>query len=196
MVMGETGTGKTFLASRILSRRDYIISLKSKADKTEIPGRIIRYARDMADVKEKTFTLYPQYYRQAWEFYQALEAVWKQNHWTVYIDELYYLETQLKLGRWINRLLTQGRSKGITVVTGVQRPAFVSRFAITQSTHVISFQQDGDDAKRIAQSTSERLKNAIGNLGKHEFIWYYRPERKMVKGKAQNLQDGKWEVVG
>ena len=49
----------------------------------------------------------------------------------------------------MERLLTQGRSKGISVVTGMQRPARISRFALSESTHTIAFFLEGRDRKLI-----------------------------------------------
>lgn len=141
----------------------------------------------MKDVRNKRFVLYPSYQQQRAEFAQALELVWRQSGWCVNIDELWYIDRNLKLGPFVERLLTQGRSKDITVVCGMQRPVQVTRFAISQATHVLCFFQEGRDLKTVTEATSPRLEKPISQLKSHEFVWYYRPTRQIWAGKAQDL---------
>ena len=105
------------------------------------------------------------------------------------LDETYYLVNMLKLEPYINRLLTQGRSKRITVIAGMQRPAWISRFALSQSTHAFIFVCEGRDTKTIAQALSPRLADVVSELRKHEFVYFHRPSRSIRRGYAQNLSD-------
>lgn len=85
-------------------------------------------------------------------------------------------------------LLTQGRSKGISVVTGMQRPVGVTRFAISQASHVLCFSQEGRDLKTVIEATSPRLAGPISQLERYEFVWYNRPTREIWRGKLQDLK--------
>ena len=119
-----------------------------------------------------------------------MEEVWKQGGWTLYLDELFYL-TRLGLTPLIDRLLTQGRSKGITVVSGMQRPVSVTRYAVSQATHIIAFQQEGRDAKTLREFGGESLyRDLTSGLRRHEFVWFHRPSRKTFIGKVQDLEGG------
>lgn len=138
--------------------------------------------------------LSPSYDRQQDEIALALERVWRQGGWTVYIDELFYLTDMLGLSAFVTRLLTQGRSKGISVVVGMQRPVLVTRFAISEATHIISFNLDGRDVKTMSEAASTKFAKVGATLRKHEFAWMYRPnvaepdERKwLFRGFAQDL---------
>lgn len=131
--------------------------------------------------------LYPRYENQAEEFARALDIVWKQGGWTVYLDELFYLD-KLGIRLFIERLLTQGRSKGISVISGMQRPVFVTRFAIGESSHVVSFGLEGRDAKLIGEVASPKLTPIVQQLVRHEFVWYDVPHRKYWRGKYQELE--------
>lgn len=51
----------------------------------------------------------------------------------VYIDEAYAFHKGTSFGPGLNQLLTRGRSRGITTLLGVQRPAFVNRAVFTES---------------------------------------------------------------
>lgn len=123
------------------------------------------------------------------EITQAYRRVWTQGAWSVYNDELYFIENVLKLKSQNDVLLTQGRSKGITVVMGFQRPVGISRFAMSSATHFIAFRQDGRDVKTIVDATSTMLKEPLLSLDKYEFVWYYRPRRQFWRGKLEDLLD-------
>jgi hypothetical protein len=100
------------------------------------------------------------------------------------IDETHYVDTELKLRPLINRLLTQGRSPGyISMICGMQRPTGTTRFAIGESTHVISFGLEGRDAKILEQASSPALGKVVTDLGVHELAWYAVPYRKIWRGK-------------
>lgn len=186
-VVGNTGSGKTRLISYVLGTRRYTISLKSKADNTKILGKHVKLDKDLSDPRYERFVLDPAYAAQRVEFARSFERVWRENSWTMYIDELFAL-TQIKLTPYIDRALTQGRSKNISVVTAMQRPVAVTRFAISQATHIIVFNQEGRDLKTITEITSPRLAEPIAALKRHEFIWYYVPERTWWSGRLQELQ--------
>lgn len=152
----------------------------------KLPGRLIRKASGINDIRYDRFLLDPIYESQGHEFASVFEEVWASGGWTVYLDELYYL-TQIGLTPHINRLLTQGRSMGITMVTGMQRPTGITRFALSQSSHVLVFAQEGRDAKTIGEATSPRMVEAVEELREHEFAWYHRNSRQIWKGKLQDL---------
>lgn len=132
--------------------------------------------------------LSPKYERQRIEFYQALDRAWKQGGWTVYVDELFYLDDKLHLREPVDRLLTQGRSKKLSIVTGMQRPSLVTRFAISQATHVITFIAEGRDAKILGEATNKSVEEAVQKLGRHQFVWHYRPTRENWIGRYQDLE--------
>lgn len=174
-IIGQTGTGKTTLARAILDTRTYLLALQSKERaKVEYGGIRVKRARDMDRLTATRVELRPPYERQYEEFATALIKAYHQGGWTIYLDELYYLD-QLGLSPFIDRILTQGREDKLTIVSGMQRPVKVTRFAISQSTHVVSFHLEGRDAKTLADATTPRLEEIVSDLGEHEFVWYKQP---------------------
>jgi hypothetical protein len=138
--------------------------------------------------------LRPRYEQQGKEFLEALDNVWKDGGWTVAVDELYYLDQELRLRAPINRLLTQGRAPGrISVCTGMQRPSIVTRFAIGEATHVITFKVEGRDAKILRDATSARVADAALQLPRHHFAWYHVASGALWAGK---LDLGTGKLVG
>lgn len=137
----------------------------------------MRTAKAISDTRHDSFTLNPAYEDQRREFARAYELVWKQGSWTTYVDELFYQSERLHLGEPIERLLTQGRSKNISVAVGMQRPARISRFAISESTHVLAFHLEGRDARELSHATSRAMEDAVIGLPEHYFAWFRRPNR-------------------
>lgn len=175
-VIGQTGQGKSTVIEWLLKQRQYVLILKSKPDDIEYEGtRLVKTVGSLRSQRHWRWVLEPTYSNQATEFEKAYDLVWREGGWTLDIDELFYHDTQLKLREPINRLFTQGRSKGISVVCGMQRPASVTRFAVGESTHVLSFQLEGRDASIFRDATSSRAAEAVQSLQRHEFVWYRRP---------------------
>lgn len=189
-VIGETGSGKTMLISALIRTRKYVISLKSKSDETKLPGQLVRTAKDIDNPRYTRFVLHPSYDRQRYEFAQVLDRVWKQGGWTVNIDELYQIDSLFRLGPFVNRLLTQGRSEHISVVCGMQRPVSVTRFALSQAAHVIVFAQEGRDLKTVIDATTPRMDAAVKGLKRYQFAWYSRRDSEIWVGKLQDLLKG------
>lgn len=189
---GDTGSGKTTLANVLLHARGYTLALRSKSDDAPLPGARIRSASEFGvhpDINR--YLLDPPYEKQLPAFWNALETVWKQGHWTVYFDELFYLNQlksgEHKLGDRVDRLLTQGRSKKITVICGMQRPVQVSRFALSQCTHMVSFSGEGRDIMILKDVAGKEFADTVADLKRYEFAWFYRPERKVWRGRVQDL---------
>lgn len=198
-VAGRTGSGKSTLMSHLLTTRRYVLVLKTKPDRVTYPGfKTMAKARAMDDPRNERLVLYPRYEEQQEQIGLALERVWTQGGWTVYADELFYLTKMLGLGLLWERLVTQARSKGVSCVSGMQRPVQVTRFAISESTHVLSFFLEGRDAREtMAQAASPVLADATRQLQKFQFAWFYQPNvgsqvvtDKLWVGRLQDLERG------
>lgn len=156
-------------------------------------GKKVRAWKDVSDPRIAHWILEPKYEHQWREAKAMFEDTWREKGWLVCIDELYYVITQLRLEQQVNRGLTQGRSKKQTYVCGMQRPVHVTRFALSQSSHIIVFQQDGRDATTIGDAAGGKpFAQAIMTLNRHEFLWYHRPTRQIWRGKL-NKRTGELE---
>lgn len=163
--------------------------LRTKPDDIVFSGFTKRTrARSMDNLQESRILLEPSYKMQRVEIGNALEKVWEQGSWTCVVDELLYIE-RLKLTKMVERLLTQGRSKQISTVVGMQRPVAVTRFAISQSTHVFCFQLEGRDVATVSEATSEAFALEVWKLDNesHNFAYFNRRTRQVRTGNAKNL---------
>lgn len=186
--VGDTGTGKTYLISKLVDLRQYVIIFRTKPDDIKFPGFVkARTVRAMDDLYETRILLQPVHSQQMRQGYELLTRVWEQGGWTLVIDEEWYVEARLHLTEWVETLLTQGRSKKISVIVGMQRPARVSRFAISQCTHLFSFRVEGRDLQTMKEATTPRIVDPIANLTGHDFVYYHRGRRIVATGNARAL---------
>lgn len=195
-VIGDTGSGKSFLMTRLAPMRDWCVFIRTKADDNRLPG--FGRARKTAQIR-----LYANNHwlldlsrmdpnRQAYEAARCLDMVWRERGWTVVVDELWYIERKLGLQDFVDRLTTQGRSERITVLTGVQRPAWVSKFAFAESTHIFVFRvfgsrTTGADVKTIRDNFGEEMADTVLGLAQYQFAYLNRLTRDLRIGRAQDL---------
>jgi len=189
-VIGDTGTGKSYLVSKLVRMRRFVVVFKTKPDpddSTKWRGFYrARRADAMADIHHERILLVPEYRHQPREGYKSMEFAWRHGGWTFVVDELLYAE-RLGLRDSVERLLTQGRSKAISTVVGMQRPAWTTRFAISQSTHLFTFRLEGRDIKTVADATTPRIVDVIGNLSGYDFAYFNRRDRTVAVGNARRL---------
>lgn len=177
-VIGTTGTGKTYLMARIAAMRKYVVVLRTKPDNIKFDGFIkARDTKAMDDWRNEHILIVPEYKNQPRVAHELLQKVWKQRGWTLIVDEGFYAQSQLGLQDDLEMLYTQGRSVGISVVSGIQRPVGVTRFLISEAHHVISFRVEGRDLLTVKLSTNPGMADAIGNLHQYDFAHYYTKSR-------------------
>jgi ABC-type dipeptide/oligopeptide/nickel transport system ATPase component len=192
IIIGDTGSGKTYLESKLLDLRDHTIVIKTKPDDIKFPGyRTIKKYTDIGDLKTSKFVLDAGFDMglQRHHIANAINLAWKQEGWTIAVDETYYWTSVLRLERQLNMLLTQGRSKHLTIVAGMQRPAWISRFALSQATHAFIFRCEGRDLTTLSQALSPKVVKQVEDLRGHDFVYFNRATREVVTGNANKLSE-------
>jgi hypothetical protein len=187
-LVGPTGGGKTTLATMLLPRRDYVLVLATKK-RDPLISRLrkdgyetITNAEAINKQISHRFILAPplsrgvsSLNRQRNVFEDALNTAFRQTGWTVYLDEARYVCDYLGLAAHTELLWQQGRSLGVTMVAGTQRPVRIPLFAYDQATHLF-FWRDNDEQnlKRIGGLggvSARRIKDAVGVLALHEVLY-------------------------
>jgi len=187
-VVGDTGTGKTYLVSKLTELREYVVIFRTKADDIKFPGFVKARTVDALDnFRHTRILLEPTHGQQMRQGYELFTRVYKQGGWTVVIDEEWFVEARLHLTEYVETLLTQGRSGKLSVVVGMQRPARISRFVISQCTHLFSFRVEGRDLQTMKEATSPRVVEPIAALSGHDFTYYNRATRIVATGNARAL---------
>ena len=187
-IIGDTGTGKSQLMTLLVEHRDSTIVTLTKHDPSiKWEGTKTKEAADITAARSRRWVLRPTYETQRVEIARMFEATWKQRGWALFLDETYYIARQLKLEKLLERHLTQGRSMGLTLIMGAQRPVDISRFVLSSCTHLIVFRQDGRDAKTVAEAAANPISEALSALEPHQFLWYHRASRSSFIGRLQDL---------
>jgi hypothetical protein len=190
-LLGPNGSGKTFALAQINAemvrrRQSSIIFVATKAaDKTitSMGWPVVSTWREVQKHDQVIFWPRTSKVGTARKEYQAsriselLDNLWGADANTIVeFDEFAYVES---LNRDIKDTLQmywrEGRSHGITVVAGKQRPQGVQRDMHSESRVTIAFQmKDRNDNERLAELLGNKrdLLPVIDSLdrGKHEFI--------------------------
>lgn len=186
--IGPTGSGKTTLALAILDKRKYIVALGTKPEDETLDGlRKTRQFMRLETWEDLSPSLYPR--RLIWpdakslysakaqrrEFARALERIYRQGKWCVYVDELWFIIWHLRMEMEIRTYLQQARSNKISLFVTTQRPSRVPLEVYDQSTHLF-FWRDNDETnlKRIsgiAWLSRARVMSIVSRLEKHELLY-------------------------
>jgi len=176
-VMGRNGSGKTYMG----------VFLLSQSDLNERPHIIFDYKRDellneLPHVQEISihkppperpglYIVHPNPGKNndaATEHF--LWQVWAQENTALYFDEAYMLPDI----EAYPSILTQGRSKHVSTINLTQRPAWISRFVFTESTHYSIFHlNDKDDRKKVQRFVPDDKGASLEKrLPRHHSYWY------------------------
>lgn len=190
-LIGETGSGKTTLAVYLLKQRRFVVALRTKMDDVQFQMEaVVKSHLAMRNLRLNRIELRPDRLpvdRRRAELFNAYRMAGKQGGWTIYTDETWFVEHRLGLTLEIEDLLTQGRSQDmrpLTMVLSAQRPARISRFVLSQATHVIAWSVEPREGKTLAESTTELFGAIVQTLDleAHEFAWFHRPSREIWRG--------------
>jgi len=181
---GPTGCGKTTLSLQLLPIRDYVVAFATKPKDSTFAN--LQGYRKLSEFNprpgEKRIILWPPFnepadqVRQRDVFRDAFNIAFTQGGWTVFVDEARYFIDTLKLGAYLKTYWGQGRSLGLTLITGTQRPAYMPLEFYDQATHLFIWKDnDRINVSRLAglagSEKLETIKATIPTLARHEFVY-------------------------
>lgn len=175
-LVGPTGEGKTTFAVGVLHLRKWVLALDPKGEdetlsasgfvritKLPLPRRI---RNDIADGKPARLIVGGASRNDAEQrqlrdlMRRAVAMVREQGGWTIYADEFQILSDlrMFGLGKPIEELLIAARSKGTSVVTAYQAPAWVPKAATRQAWGAVVWPtRDRTMIKSVAESMGREL---------------------------------------
>lgn len=175
-VFGRTGSGKTFMTTDLLNiRNGYIIAFGVKKEdesldyliKKEGFQRITSWPPKPEQEGQKRFILWPHIEKpddiDACRpiFAEALDKIYSQGGWTIYLDEVRYMSQRLKLAQPLSDIWILGRSSHLTLVGCTQRPTWVPLEMLTQASHVFLFAVNGQDDLQRLKALDIRNKDLV-----------------------------------
>lgn len=215
-LIGPTGVGKTTLANDITTSRDHVIYLGTKPRDDTLQRLISRHGfyrikawpsayswrfdsrlRTRAADDGRTLhrlILWPDFTgpesmnHQTAVFDEALSHIFADGGWTVVVDEVFYLCHNLALTQWLETLWTQGRSLGLTVVAGTQRPAFVPLYMYDQASHLFAWADNDETNLRrvggLGGLSGAQVRATVSALPAHEALYLGTRDRALVRTRV------------
>jgi len=192
-VIGPTGQGKTTLVINILPMMPYVTVFGFKPrDKTldqlmrrnGVGGgryaRIPRWVNRDADLMPRR-VLWPDMTRldatrhNRGHYLRALEEIYLDGAWSLYLDDLWYMANHLKLDHEVKVYLTMFRSLEGNLIVSSQRPSWIPLEVFDQSTHLF-FLRDNDETnlKRISgisYRSARVVRDTVANLEEFECLY-------------------------
>lgn len=198
LLLGATGTGKTTVEQALLEYRKAVVVLVTKDDDINWRGyRTVKRASDVDIRKCLKWRLYPDYEHAPREFAAMLDRAWLEGCWCICIDEYFHVQdmqyspkpkVNIKLQQLAEKLLTQGRSKKITIVGGSQRPAWVTKFAFSESRYVVCFRLGlGEDLDKVRKNFGKPFADRVSGLGRFEYAWLDKVSGQTGVGSSKSL---------
>jgi hypothetical protein len=122
-----------------------------------------------------TGTIREMFQKQRNIFKAAMDSIFHERNWCVVFDEQHYICKQLGLDVENAMLLQQGRSSGLSVVNGTQRPAWVPVVTYSSATHAMIWRTtDREDLRRLSELggvNMRELQHNLLTLDRHGFVY-------------------------
>lgn len=200
--VGRTGSGKTYLARALLAdvKRLFVFDAKGTLAKEE--WALTEYdesaVKDYYDVQTEFRVRIPTPIDGDWQPY--LWDAYNVRNCTVYIDEVYGVESGTKPTEAMRAVITRGRELGIGVWSATQRPSYIPLIILSEADWIFEFQlRMLDDRKRIASLIG---REGLRELKNHQFIAFndamnepiFFNQAKVSKGKAKPAKPSKKRI--
>jgi energy-coupling factor transporter ATP-binding protein EcfA2 len=185
-LVGPTGSGKSWLASDILGLRKFVLMLVTKKRDDTIAKRYSDYIvmkKFSPEYSERKVIVWAKptklgnFAEQQASIYDALSKIWERGGWNVYLDDVFYQSETLRLKKALQMLYTNMRSEDISLVGSLQRPSWVPREVLTQSSHLLFLKTRSTmDIGKMAESAGYNVRDfvTINNALRqenHDFAW-------------------------
>lgn len=195
-ILGPTGSGKSYFLKTILAERarlrgSHIVIIATKpADATikSLNWPIVTSWPPSKGWRDRRKTAQCVFWakagglskegraRQREAIADLLSQLWKpDSNIIVVFDEIAYVQHELDMKTTLETYLREGRTMGITVVAGTQRPQGITRYMHSESSWSVFFApKDEEDAERMAQVAGNKLyyRRVLAELNRknHEFL--------------------------
>ena len=173
-IWGQTGTGKTWLARRLLLPRRYVQIYDSKGFIDWPEYRLYTNLQDVIYAREEKVI-----YRPTYDELQNPETVnlyfsfiYARENTFCYVDEVPSISDASKSPNAFLGCFQRGRERKISMLAGSQRPVDIPKVIFTESKHYYIFRlTDDGDRKRISSNIPIKSE-VLANLRERQFIYF------------------------
>lgn len=186
-LVGNTGAGKTTMLMNLLPLHRYVVVFATKP-KDETMDTLLKHGylrmKEWKPLDPRHFprrVLWPDSLKldseehQRKVFSHAFDRIYLEGGWTVAIDEMWWFDNMLNLGKDVKKYLLQARSLKISLLVGTQRPAWVPREIYTQSTHLFFWRtNDENDIRSLAGigwRSNDLIRTIVANLERFQTLY-------------------------
>lgn len=200
-IVGPTGSGKTTLGLDLLSMRAYSVVFATKVKDTSLSSFFSREKYEIISkwppsAHARRVALWPKARKlkdivaiQYRAFDSAIDAIYEEGAWTIFLDEAFYVCDDLDMASSVKTIITQGRSNYLSLVSCTQRPRHIPLWLLNQPTHLIYFRfvdkYETDRLSDIAGMEKERIASELKQLGKYEFLYINTVDGTILKSKLE-----------
>jgi hypothetical protein len=177
LIVGKTGSGKTVAGLFHLSKQDFderpwiVIDYKGDEHINSIEGAEYITPRDEVP-SEPGIYIMPMIPSDQADLEEFLWKVWNNERVGLYIDEGYMVSSSKRPSSAFRAILTQGRSKEISVILNSQRPNWIDRFNVSESEYFQVFHlNDSDDRKTLQRFLPDEI-DLDDRLADYHSIYY------------------------
>lgn len=190
-IISLSGGGKSYLATRGLLpmrgwRRNVIIDVKGDDPTLADVGKKVRELprndpyfrrRRQPDSLWYRLVVYEDWNKAREQVRQALEHVYRQGDWTIYMDETRNLTDpripSLNLRNYVEQIWLRGRSRGVELVSMTQAPRWVPSSFYDQPSHIWIGRINDERAHQRLREIGGLRRNhlpVIARLKRREFL--------------------------
>jgi energy-coupling factor transporter ATP-binding protein EcfA2 len=212
-LIGPTDSGKSTLLHGMLPLRDYVTMFGTKINDSTLDSYIAdgtfvripdwppmkgRFAKQPVTAKEMPRRLlWPDVssldavMRLGPVFHRAVDDIYGRGGWCVVWDEFWMQCEILKMRETAKILLQQARSNDISMVMGIQRPAWIPREIYSQTRHLFFWRNnDEQDLKTIGGVgwlNSGPIRAFVANLEPFQVLYVNNRTGYMYRTRAPEL---------
>lgn len=199
-MIGPTGQGKTTAIMNLLPLHRFTVAFATKPRDASMEAlissgyiRLDRWRRGMDPVEYPRRVIWPDATSlestdiQREVFADAFARIYREGGWTLALDETWYMDQMLNLGKQIKLYLLQARSLNISLVSATQRPAWVPRELYTSCTHLFFWrtndETDLNSLSGIGFSSARLIREAVSALDQFQMLYINTRTGRMYRTK-------------
>lgn len=205
-LIGPTGLGKTTMLVNILPMHPFVTVFATKPRDKTMSGlirdsgyvRFERWPNGLDPIQYPRRVIWPDaskldsYTTQKAVFQDAFARIYREGGWTLALDETWYVDDILGLGREIKTYLLQARSLDISLLSAFQRPAWVPRELYSSSTHLMFWRTNDETDLRSLSGVGFRsaalIRDVVSDLDLYQVLYINTRTGEMCRTRCPEVK--------